>query len=1721
MSEPTPASTTALNKSEIKDALADLRKKLLGLSGNNPLLNFSYGRSNRYLRLVDELPQQIVSKLLDGKPMGFEPVPKPKTDELGLLGPLGESGKAKEPKPEEWAAHCGIYTDFDVAVESRSGAKRRHSDLKLQTLHYAKPLEARLSSISRLAQSTIEETGANTLHLTVGFLEWYEDGTSDLVRQAPLIAIPVSLKKKNLNEETLTYEYELSHSGEDCQPNVSLAARLEQDFGYKLPDLEDGFDPENYFEKITNSIRQKFPRWKVRRFITLAFFNYGKLLMYRDLDPEKWPEKNRLEDNPLVGAVVGSASESDKQGEGGSNAVFADEYRIDEIDEIYDTFPIVDNADSSQHSALIDAVKGKNLVIEGPPGTGKSQTITNLIAAAMRQGKTVLFVSEKLAALEVVKQRLDRLGLGHFCLELHSHATQKAGVVESLKKRLELPPRPSPRAYDEEIARHRKLRDKLARHEAEMNAPFGDSGMSVHEILVGATRLSEELPEELRDISLQGGSAASWSRAALAEITQEAKVCQALVAERAEQLDGAPIEEAHPWRGLGPAEVSIGDQRELTRLLSEWNLKLQTAAGHWGKLAEVTQGRVLPDEIESIRRTLGEVSKLLSDHTDVCLPLLAWATGRGLEKLKELVSEWDKIERLIGRMEPPSEVPTVLQTDFEPMLAITRGLLGAEFSPSATLGEVIALLPETEQAVRNVKEIGSYFAEYVAAAGAKDMLPEELTGDFPSLSALESIHGLLAHLHAVTEPFFGFRFRDWLDDVTITDLRGVVSKLKELQGVRERFAETFALDSLPEPSELAGMVTALSDATLLKRLFSGAYRTAKGRVCGFLVGGKKAFDRNTVVEKLHSLSIHLEHERRFLQEVESKETLTGKVWQGMSTDATRLLALVDWHDWILGRFCPKVGGLFTTREPDPFGAWQLECPVRDLVQLTALVKVDYYSKSVQISNLEKAIKAIARYSQSPVIKPKDRLVDGQENQEAILETICRLFAGAKSLTAAPGITVTWNLGDIDKRLEVLNEVRRAVSSWASEIDEINQTEPEARIPDARKESAGASRMIRATHAWGTSLSQLGEGGAERSVLLGKPNETTLVRLREWCQGLDRCLSGADAARDRFAKITDLDPDKWTGEARTLSALISRNASALENSQMLSGYLDLIRSREQLNTKGLTKLVNVIQTNRHSQESIGDACRHAFLRGLSDSILEQSPKLQGFVGTRQQQVRIDFQELDKKLLEMTRAKLASELAKIEVPEGRRGVRVSEHTELELIKHEVNKQRRHIPIRTLLKRAGGAVQSLKPCFMMGPRSVAQYLDPGGLEFHLLVIDEASQMKPADAIGATARVKQLVVVGDPKQLPPTSFFDRMSGGESDGDEDQFAVGTAESILDAVLPVFTARRLRWHYRSKHEGLIAFSNRKFYDDNLLLFPSPGTADGSLGIRFHRVPDGRFSSQVNQEEALAVARRVEELLCQDPLLSLGVATMSAKQRDYVEEIIDRLAKENPIFNTALAKNRDQYESLFVKNLESVQGDERSVMLISCTYGPEEIGGRVPQRFGPINSATGWRRLNVLFTRSKERMEIFSSMDAGDVLASETSSRGVQSLKEFLHYAATNILETGTATGRPPDSDFEIAVGRMLSDAGFEYNYQVGIAGFFIDLAVKNPNRPGEYIMGIECDGATYHTGKSVRDRDRLRQEILESLGWTIRRIWSTDWFANPHGALAPIIKELQAQGSQK
>ena len=412
------------------------------------------------------------------------------------------------------------------------------------------------------------------------------------------------------------------------------------------------------------------------------------------------------------------------------------------------------------------------------------------------------------------------------------------------------------------------------------------------------------------------------------------------------------------------------------------------------------------------------------------------------------------------------------------------------------------------------------------------------------------------------------------------------------------------------------------------------------------------------------------------------------------------------------------------------------------------------------------------------------------------------------------------------------------------------------------------------------------------------------------------------------------------------------------------------------------------------------------------------------------------------------------------------------------------------------------------MMSPLAVSTYLESPEFQFDVVIFDEASQVLPWDAIGAVDRGRQLVVAGDQKQLPPSTFFDRMVNNDDDSD-DADDLGDFESVLDVLCSIGLPRkRLRWHYRSRREPLIAFSNHHFYDDDLVTFPSPDDLDGSTAVRFVHVPDGRWRSKAgfNPLEAKRTAELVLEHIQRHGSRSLGVITFNLRQQLAVLDELSELRKNRPDLESFFREDRP--EPFFVKNLENVQGDECDRIILSVAYGPKEETGSPSMSFGPLNRAGGERRLNVAVTRSREAITLVSSIRSDYIDLNRTKSRGARLLRAYLDYAERGpsaVASESVETGRDFESPFEEAVARAMINLGFDVRTQIGCGGFRIDLAIVHPEHPGRYVLGIECDGATYHRTATARDRDRIRHEVLEELGWRGRliRIWSTDWIRNP------------------
>jgi very-short-patch-repair endonuclease len=613
-----------------------------------------------------------------------------------------------------------------------------------------------------------------------------------------------------------------------------------------------------------------------------------------------------------------------------------------------------------------------------------------------------------------------------------------------------------------------------------------------------------------------------------------------------------------------------------------------------------------------------------------------------------------------------------------------------------------------------------------------------------------------------------------------------------------------------------------------------------------------------------------------------------------------------------------------------------------------------------------------------------------------------------------------------------------------------------------------------------------------------------IALATTARAVGSFLSALNSAFDELARWGSSRSEEWLTHigANPTIAEIGRACEACVSSEpFLSSWFEFCRVSSRLQDLGHRQLIEFVKASDQVDRPAALLRAHAFEAIVREAI-QNNPELSAFTRPGYEQAITGFRNLDNEIRALRSQQIARIAARAPIPAGNGSGPVRTFTERHLLEHELGKKRRHIPIRQLVQRAAGALRAIKPCFMMSPMSVAQYLPPGRVSFDLVVMDEASQVKPEDALGGILRGEKIVIVGDPKQLPPTTFFDRIAD-DDDQDEDRTAAEETESILEIAQRVFPNRMLTWHYRSRHPSLISFSNAHFYNNSLLVFPSPIGSGSNLGVKSHFIEGAAYKNSRNLLEARFVAEAARAHLLEHQNDSLGIAAMNSQQRDLIASEIERLQKTDLRFDEVLRAQDEMEEPFFVKNLENVQGDEREVIFVSTTYGPDPDTQHVYQRFGPISGSHGWRRLNVLFTRARRRIELFTSLRSSDILVGESSSRGVAALRNYLEFAESGrIPDVGNPTGRPPDSDFEIDVARLLAMHGYQVDAQVGVAGFFIDIAVKDPRGSNAYTIGVECDGASYHSAKSIRDRDRLRQEILEAKGWRIHRIWSADWFKN-------------------
>jgi len=1572
-----------------KDRLARWQRKLLDLSLRNGLLNFKAGKKALFL---DAAAPALEDALADGQTIKLLPSP-----EL-MQGDDPRSQQLHEARNQE-----------DLRKSYAADAlKRREVFIRLEE----KELEGRLVELYRGARNAMQEGGSNTLFVALGFLVWARPDRPEASCRAPLILLPVTLQRRSARSGFAFEAHE-----DEPRFNPTLVEMLRQDFeldlGVPLGDLprdDSGLDIAGIWKRVRAAIKD-VRGWEVSEDVVLSMFSFAKYLMWTDLVQRT----EELRKSPVVAHLIDSPREAYQ-----SSVSFPDAHRLDAEfppQQVFCPLP----ADSSQLAAVMAAARGKDFVLIGPPGTGKSQTIANLIAQCLAENKRVLFVAEKIAALDVVYRRLREVGLGEFCLELHSSKARKLDVLAQLQTSWESKGEIDSAAWTEKARQLGQIREQLSTYVERLHARHGN-GFTVYQA-IGSVVGGEAMP----DLRFSWSSPAEHDEIDTARLRELAGRLQANAT-----AVGVLNLTVGPFTPIHVSEWSAHWQQEMlhsTRSLGQFCDQFGLAARQFCYQIGID----VPTLHRNARLSLGVLAKALQQ-----------AAGRAwgfcvLPQSADLCSKLKAgVELLAQHREQTAQMSMPWPTEQQARLLQALDLLTQHRHVHAELGVPLSatVSVELEQGVEWIEEIACLRAGLSVKYGAgvsqlnvslmqrewakaeKALWPMSWLGKRKLRKALEAV------IEGVGEP----RIAEDLD--ALVQIKGLRESLAQLN--LGAALEGFWAGEKTRPDHARAALKA--NATLVAARAQGDFSLVGLEAAAEGFCGERWVVEVKRLKVLHDLAC------RIADCSQLSESSNG-LWQGHATDVEILRAALAFeHE----RLLIKDRGSLKTEHP---AIAEGRCGPRLQQEFTRLQLRG--ELEAQLADLQRLYRECAG-----VWAGLDS--DSEEVAQA-LRFHSLLQAGLSGLGLAS---------------DNIEAARQALHCVLSE-----RAQDLAETGDIGKEG---QQML-------TQLAGFNTAVAAFSAQAAQPEEIK----REFAERLP--VEMADAVRK--IELAQAGLHAWCAWRSAQFAALGA---------------------------GLGNLAEAIESGSIIPAEIPKAFEVNYARWWLACVVDNDDVLKRFVSAEHERRISEFRQLDEDFTKITRqwirAKLCAELPTLD--------NLQRTSEWGILKREITKKRQHLPLRQLLAEIPSVVLRLTPCLLMSPLSIAQYLSADASNFDLVIFDEASQIPVWDAIGAMARGKQVVMVGDPKQLPPTNFFGRSDTAEADPEDVE---GDLESILDECLGAsLPTRKLSWHYRSRHESLIAFSNHRYYEGGLVTFPSPVTEDRAVSFHLVKGQYEKGGARINQPEARAlVADLVARLKSQGfrkSGLTIGVVTFNSEQQNLIEDLLDAERRKDPDLESFFSEV--ELEPVFVKNLESVQGDERDIMYFSITYGPNTTGV-VSMNFGPLNRNGGERRLNVAVTRARHELRVFSSLCGEQMDLSRSPAAGVRDLKHFLEFAergARALSEANHGSQGDFESPFEAAIAAALGRKNWLVRTQIGTSSFRIDLGVVHPDFPGRFLAGIECDGATYHRSATARDRDKLREQVLRGLGWEILRIWSTDWWVDPTGTLERVdlrLNELLIQDRER
>ena len=1637
-----PKKADERNDSRASRYIEEWKSRLIDLSRRNKLLYFTHTKRGN-LSITHPDPETVFNRLVHKKcNMEFWLPPEEAITELQAI-----------PKTQKsFPAHTDRPTANQMACDETN----------------RKEIEKKLTKLSRRALSDYRERGVRILYAAFGKLNWREKNTNEEIH-SPLILVPIELTRRSVWEP---FTISVPPVEETAIANPALQAKLKTDAKIDLPPFPENGDRGSLINYL-NSISQLVQKlgWTVETNLEIGLFSFHKLVIYRDLEANAVSVAR----HPIVRAIAGIKDTPLIMDS------LPEEKDVDQIEDPEKIFQVLD-ADSSQRVSINYALRGQSFVMQGPPGTGKSQTIANIIAECIARGKSVLFVSEKMAALEVVYKRLKEVGLAPFCLELHSSKANKQEVVAELVRCLkeQLVPQRLPLASDFE--KLNELQEALNGYVQSLHKKHPTLQMSPYEVLSTLSSLepTPSIPVELPKIA---GLSPQKMRELENLMNHLCSVWQVVE------------EEDFPWRGYRENNYTLDTRSEISRFLEDIISKidlLRLESADFSKLL----GLDPPNRLTQVDWLI-EIGKLLTESPK---PEALWITH---PNIYTLIQEAKALQDMFHwRQTTRTRLLTSYEESFFSLdpnksIEIEQALNALTQSINPSSIEEGELLQKRERLSKFLSLTDGLLDKWTKFC--KELIRQfNLPTNSLTVERVRNLSRITQLCSAKNKPETA-----WFNPANFNKLQETLPKARknfeDHKTLRDRIEKTYTNEIYTlNLDQLIARYGGPNKGSL--RWFRPSYHRDQKNIALTTLEGKVP---KTVLKDLVEARRILQLQAEIAANADMLKQLLGHFYEGSRTDFETV-----------ERAIAAASEIFTLsgQDPIPENLSKLASHGTDPPQQIQKLGAELQESLNEWSRLLEELSSIIPTSSLPNSKLpiyKTQLTELQEWANNTEAKLSNLFVTEQEavVTYKTEPQNYKQLTDDLKTSETLQQKESAFlkqttllkakfgprfqefnTDWKDILSVLEWTKKVQLLFDTTKIPETYTKLI--------------STGPENA-----PPTENLVRYR------DNALQALSTFESRFENELTYEGQKL--HQATIESIHKKFITLRDRVDDMRLWVDFKDTEDKFALVGLAPFFTRLTKQAPPASQLVGIIRKGTYQEWINNLYSEDNCLGQFRRAHQEKTIAEFRKIDQDLIRLSPNRV---IDKANQRKPQDILIQAEDTEMGILLKESAKKRRLMPIRALLQRIPNLLHRLKPCLLMSPISVSQFLPPDPAKFDIILYDEASQIVPEDAIGSIYRGKTIVVAGDNKQLPPTSFFQKSLIEDIDWDElTEGEIEVFDSILDECIGIrLPVKTLRWHYRSRHEQLIAFSNNRFYDGNLITFPAAKAEHESLGIKLHQIKNAvydRGGLRNNPIEAETVANLVFEHFQKHPEKTLGVVTFSIAQMETIEEALERRLRDHPEHEHFFKE--DRLEGFFVKNLENVQGDERDVIIFSIGYG-RDPRGQMTLNFGPLNKAGGERRLNVAVTRAREKIVLVTSIKSIDMNVGPASPAGVLALRGYLEYAEKTCETTEPTQSTPKfDSLLEETVASEIQHFDFAVSSKVGSSTYPIDIAVVDPANPGCYLLGIECDGSTYRASNSARDRDRLRNQVLRQLGWKIYRIWSPDWVARRDSEVRQLREAIE------